>query len=250
MSTPPTRPIAIMAAMPEELAAVMEDLVLAEVVRVAGRPFHVGTLHGQPVVVVISRIGKVAAATTATLLIERFAARAIVFVGLAGAIAPSVAVGDVVIAARATQHDLDVRPLFPRFEVPGHGVDAFEPPRAWLRHAEAAVARALTRVAAELGVPVARAHVGLLASGDQFMASAAAVAALRDALPDALAVEMEGAALGQVAVEAGIPWLALRTISDTADHGAGDDFPRFLATTVGPYARALVAEVLRDPPSA
>lgn len=245
-----------MAAMAEELAAVMDDLQLARVETIAGRPFHVGTLHGVDVVLVTSRIGKVAAATTATLLLERFAARALVFVGVAGGAAEHVRIGDVVLAERVTQHDLDARPIFPRFELPGHGVAALSPPRRWLAHGEAAVARALAQipaalgdVAASLGVATPRLHRGLLASGDQFLAEASTTRALVEALPGLLAVEMEGAAVAQVAFEHGAPWLVVRTISDGADHGSAAAFPIFLERAVGPYARALVRELLRDLPA-
>jgi adenosylhomocysteine nucleosidase len=245
-----------MAAMAEELAAVIGDLRDVRVETVAGRPFHVGTLHGVDVVLVTSRIGKVAAATTATLLLERFAARAVIFVGVAGGAAAHVQVGDVVLAERVTQHDLDVRPIFPRFELPGHGVSALSPPRRWLTHGEAAVTRALAEIPRALGETTAalalappRLHRGLLASGDQFLAEASATRALVDALPGLLAVEMEGAAVAQVAFEHGAPWLVVRTISDSADHGSAAAFPIFLERAVGPYARVLVRELLRDLPA-
>ena len=83
----------------------------------------------------------------------------------------------------------------------------------------------------------------MIASGDQFLASPAAVAALRAALPDALAVEMEGAAVAQVCHEHDVPVAVARVVSDRADHAAGIDFARFVAAACGPYARALVDAV-------
>lgn len=66
----------------------------------------------------MSRIGKVAATTTATTLIEAFNAERIVFTGVAGALGADVRVGDVVVASHFVQHDMDASPLFPRFEIP------------------------------------------------------------------------------------------------------------------------------------
>ncbi|MBA3819481.1 MAG: 5'-methylthioadenosine/adenosylhomocysteine nucleosidase, partial [Deltaproteobacteria bacterium] len=108
--------------MPEELEAVIAVTHAAAVVELGGRHYHRGTCAGEPVVCVVSRIGKVAAATTAAILLERFAPRAIVMTGLAGGVDPRLAIGDVVIADRLIQHDLDVRPLFPRHEVPYLGI--------------------------------------------------------------------------------------------------------------------------------
>src|SRR5687767_5781975 len=124
------RPIGVMAAMPEELDAVLGDLAVATVEEVGGRRFHRGILHGREAVLVVSRCGKVAAAGTATLLLERFGVEAIVFTGLAGGAAPGLRIGDIVVADRLIQHDLDARPLFPRYEVPLLGVSEFGADRA------------------------------------------------------------------------------------------------------------------------
>ena len=112
------RRIALISAMQEELAAVLARMPDEQKVDVAGREFWVGHWHGHDVVAVLSRIGKVAAATTATTLIERFGVTHMVFTGVAGGLAPHVNVGDVVVARDFMQHDMDASPLFPRHEVP------------------------------------------------------------------------------------------------------------------------------------
>jgi 5'-methylthioadenosine/S-adenosylhomocysteine nucleosidase len=88
------RPIAIMAAMQEEMVGLTIALQGARTIHNGSRQFTTGTRHGQAVVLVLSRIGKVAAATTATALIERFNVSAIVFTGVAGGLASGVNVGD------------------------------------------------------------------------------------------------------------------------------------------------------------
>ena len=80
----------------------------------------VNSLYGQPVVLALSGIGKVAAATTAAALIERFGVARIVFTGVAGGVGEGVRVGDVVVAHDYVQHDMDVSPLFERWQVPGY----------------------------------------------------------------------------------------------------------------------------------
>lgn len=95
-----------------------------------------------------------------------------------------------------------------------------------------------------LGIEAPSAHTGLVASGDQFIATRDASDRLRADLPDLLAVEMEGAALAQVCTTAGVPFALARTISDRADDDAHLDFPRFLETVAAPYARDLVLGLL------
>ena len=96
----PTSPpaTAILSALAEEQHGLIELLQQPRQVLHAGREFWLGDLHGQPVVLAVSKIGKVAAAATATALIERFAVRQIVFTGVAGGMAEGVNVGDVVVA--------------------------------------------------------------------------------------------------------------------------------------------------------
>ncbi len=242
--------------MHEELKALLALMPDAQCVRVAGRDFRVGHLRGQPVVAVLSRIGKVAAAVTATLLLERFGVRAIVFSGVAGGLAPEVKVGDVVVATELLQHDMDASPLFPKYEVPLMGISRFE--------ADAAIGDALAAVAEEtlrdpvalvgqgavdeFGLRAPTVHRGLLVSGDRFVATAAESEALRRALPDALAVEMEGAAVAQVCHDHGVPFAAMRTISDRADDEAHGDFARFVAEVASRYSLALVGAWLAARP--
>ena len=108
---------AILSALAEEQHGLIELLHEPHKARHAGRDFWHGALHGQPVVLAVSGIGKVAAATTTAALIERFGVQRIVFTGVAGGLAEGVQVGDVVVATAFVQHDLDVSPIFPRYQV-------------------------------------------------------------------------------------------------------------------------------------
>ncbi|MBN3821252.1 5'-methylthioadenosine/adenosylhomocysteine nucleosidase, partial [Paraburkholderia sp. Se-20369] len=85
---------------------------------------------------------------------------------------------------------------------------------------------------------------GLVISGDRFVSSEREVVALRDALPDALAVEMEGAAIAQVCVEHGVPFALVRTISDTADDHATQSFSHFLAEIASAYSTGILKRFL------
>ncbi len=235
---------AILSALAEEQQGLIEHLHQPRRVERAGRNFWQGELHGQPVVLALSRIGKVAAATTATTLIEAFGVRRLVFTGVAGGIGPGVQVGDVVVASEFVQHDMDASPLFPRYQIPLYGRERFA--------SDAALADALlaaTRAGLSwLGLQ-ATVHHGLIASGDRFVSAAQEAQQLHAALSAAghapLAVEMEGAAVAQVCHDYGIPFAAMRTISDRADDSAHVDFPRFVSEVASRYALAILDHFMR-----
>ncbi len=226
---------AIVSAMREELAAVLALMPDEKKQLSAGREFFVGHLHGRDVVAVLSRIGKVAAATTASVLIQQFGVNRIVFTGVAGGLAPGVQVGDVVVADEFLQHDLDASPIFPRYEVPLYGVSRFATDAALTARLATAVQRAL---------PGVKVHRGLVVSGDRFVSTTGESRTLQAALPDALAVEMEGAAIAQVCHDFGIPFAAVRTISDRADDAAHGDFLQFIEEVASRHSAAIVEALL------
>ncbi|MEO8154269.1 MAG: 5'-methylthioadenosine/adenosylhomocysteine nucleosidase [Rhizobacter sp.] len=240
--TSTARKVAIVGAMHDELRALLAHMPDEAPVMRAGREFWIGHLEGREVVVVLSRIGKVAAATTASVLLTEFDVDRIVFTGTAGGLGDGVQVGDVVVADALLQHDMDASPLFPRHEVPLYGLDRFA--------ADVAMSNALASAAhaalGALGAGEARVHRGLLISGDRFVSERSENNALRARLPDALAVEMEGAALAQVCHDFGVPFAVVRTVSDRADDTAHVDFNRFVAEVASHYTLAIVQHYLRS----
>ena len=244
---------AIVAALHDELAGVLALMPDEHRQVIGGREFWLGHLHGQDVVAVLSGIGKVAAATTATLLIERFGVQRIVFTGVAGGLGAQVRVGDVVLARHFLQHDMDASPIFPRHEVPGYGRARFAADEALADALELACDRMLqalpdrlpTATVQTFGLNSPRLHQGLLLSGDRFVSTTAESQALQRELPEALAVEMEGAAFAQVCHDFGVPLAVVRTISDRADDAAHVDFPRFLREVASRYSAAVI-ETLFD----
>lgn len=245
--------LALVSALPEELQAVLDLLPDEQRVIVGRRVFWQGHLHGQTVVAVLSGIGKVAAANTATLLAGRFGVSAIVMTGVAGGLGPGVKVGDVVVARELLQHDMDASPIFPRHEVPGYGRSRFATDTALTERLARACEATLRDPRATLGdaavsafgLQAPRTHQGLLVSGDRFVSRSSESDALRAELPDALAVDMESAAVAQVCADFGLPFAVVRTISDRADDAAHVDFPRFLTQVASRYSAAIVAELLR-----
>jgi len=245
---------AILSALPEEQAGLLAQLESARRHTVASRDFWLGQLQGKPVVLALSRIGKVSASLTASVLIGHLGVRRIVFTGVAGGLAPGVRVGDVVVAQDFIQHDLDASPLFPRYEVPLYGRARFACEPALTSLLSTAARQALgPDSTASMELPAgARVHSGLIASGDRFVSSAeesrTLQSALRSAGHEALAVEMEGAAVAQVCADYGVPFAAMRTISDRADDTAHIDFPRFVNKVASRYALAIIKQLMQSLP--
>ena len=251
------RRLAIVSAMDEELRGLLASLPDARRERRADRDFWLGTLAGREVVLVRSRIGKVAAATTTAVLLERFDVESILFTGVAGGLGDGVRIGDIVVGEALLQHDMDASPIFPRWQVPLYGTDRFHVDAALSARLQAVCASVLEAVQTDRCAQLSRAqlhasgvactprvHRGLVLSGDRFVSSAAEAAALRRDHPAALAVEMEGAALAQVCRDFGVPCAVMRTVSDRADDSAHVDFNRFIADVASCYTHAVTCALL------
>ena len=208
--------ILLLSAMPEEIAALRAGLSNFELESGAGREFVIGSLGIQPVVLAFSRWGKVAAATTAAHALSRYPIQAVVFTGIAGALKADLEIGDLVLADRLFQHDLDARPFFAPTEVPLLGISALPACTTLSGRLEAAY-RHWAAGERQAGRNAPALHRGAIATGDQVIGDAAARDRVRQVTPEALCVEMEGAAVAQVCHEFGLPYACLRMISDHAD---------------------------------
>lgn len=239
--------LGIMGAMREEVGALLAHVRSGRTDERAGRAFVRGELFGRPVVVVFSRWGKVAAASTATELIVGHRVDRLVFSGIAGGLDPSVRIGDVVVARDLAFHDLDASPFFPPGEIPLLGTRTLRADELLSEGLLAAAADFLRhdlRAAADaeghgfydrLSLSAARAVRADIASGDQVILGAGARDRVRLRVPTGACVEMEGAAVAQVCHEHGVPFAVVRTISDAADEHLTRDVLPFFAGLAGAY---------------
>ncbi|MCF6207557.1 MAG: 5'-methylthioadenosine/adenosylhomocysteine nucleosidase [Sulfurovum sp.] len=226
--------IAIMGAMPEEIEPLIEKLDDVTTTLYAENKYYEGSYKGQPVVVAYSKIGKVFAALTATLLIEKFKCDMLLFSGVAGAISDDLKIGDLIIAEGLCQHDLDIT--------------AFGHPHGYVP--EGAVCVAADRPLREVAKKVAAAKnitlkEGVIATGDQFVADAERKAWIGKTF-NADALEMEGASVAVICDALNIPFFVLRAISDSADMDANFDFDAFLessAKTSADFILSMVEEI-------
>jgi adenosylhomocysteine nucleosidase len=248
MTQRPVR-LGLISALHQEQTGLFEAMHGVQSQQRAMRDYAQGSLWGMDCVCVLSRLGKVAAAATVATLIERFDVTHIVFTGVAGSADPRVKVGDVVVADALVQHDMNATPLFPRFEVPLTGQTHFASERGLTERLIGAANGFFTHDLEQAIAPIDRknfrlhrpsVHRGLIGSADEFINSASRIAELKTALPDLLAVEMEGAAVAQVCFEFGIPYAVIRTISDAANEDAPLDFMQFIERVAARYAFGIV----------
>ena len=253
--------VAILAAMPQEMRDLRDDLVVDPSAALAADPargsreFLAGRLWGVPVVLAWTRWGKVAAAVTATHVLATYAPDAVIFTGVAGSLDPAVGIGDVVVADSLVQHDMDATPLFARHEIPLLGASELAADATihagLLRAAEQFIGEDLSgsvpsTARSAFGIRDPRVHAGQIATGDRFVNDAAAGADIRLRLPRALCVEMEGAAVAQVCHEHAVPCGVVRVISDRADDHAGTDFASFLQHVASAYTHGILRRYLAD----
>ncbi|MDD2285451.1 MAG: 5'-methylthioadenosine/adenosylhomocysteine nucleosidase [Paludibacter sp.] len=243
--------LGIIGAMPEELDLIIASVKNKEIIEHGSRIFYKGLLFGQEVVVVFSRWGKVAAATTATSLIIEFQVDRIVFTGVAGGISPDVQIGDIVIAQRLFQHDMDARPLMRRFEIPLTGKTSFEINLQDQKIMAEAVHKFLKeekefrKILAEQNIKTPKLIVGDIASGDLFISSPSMKDALIKNLPSVVCAEMEGAAVAQVCDDFSVPLAVVRVISDTADEKEAETYVGFINQHAGKYSLSILKEYIK-----
>jgi adenosylhomocysteine nucleosidase len=234
----------LLSAMPEEIEALRPSLQDARHLDGTGtaRAAWQGRLGGHAVTLAFARWGKVAAAATAAHLITRLRPTQVLFTGIAGALQPHLQVGDLVVARDLYQHDLDASPFYGPTVVPLLGRAAL-PTDAALSAALFAAAQdwaGAADAASDADRP-RRIHRGDIATGDQVIGSAAAREAVRRRVPQALCVEMEGAAVAQVCHEFGLPFACLRLISDHADERIAPADVYALARRSGRVTAAILA---------
>lgn len=212
----PEENVGIISAMENEVALLLQEAQIDHVDTIGGVDFHVGTLHGVPVVIMRSGIGKVMAASAATAMLNNYPISRVIFTGIAGGVGDETRVLDQVIATRLVQHDYGT--ITNDGFVWSSGVTGEEMGEKDFYTCDPE----LVELAYEAAVQVlGEEHVfkGIVATGDQFVASEEYVRILQDAF-DAIACEMEGASIAAVCTQYGVPFVVIRAMSDKADGNA------------------------------
>jgi len=211
--------IAIMGAMPEEISPILEKLGAYTTTEYADNKYYEANYKGVELVIAYSKIGKVFSTLTATTMIQHFGAQRLLFSGVAGAISDTLKVGDLVVATKLSQHDLDITAF-------GHPF-GFVPEGAVYVEADKKMIEMSKEVARSMGKTV---QEGIIATGDQFVANEERKNWIGNTF-NAAALEMEGASVAVVCNALNIPFFILRAISDAADMDASFSFDEFLETS-------------------
>lgn len=208
---------AIIGAIDREIEAFCSAMQISETQYWCGATIQMGKITGIDTIVTTCGVGKVAAAMATQHFIDTYRPDAFIFSGLAGALNPAYEIGDILIARDCVQHDLDASEMgFPRGTVPYTDYRFFETDKILCQYA----------LSAQVSHTI---HVGRIVTGDQFV-SKRELAHMKYLTHELAgdAVEMEGAAVGQVCTVNKVPFLIIRTISDRANQDAFIDFTRFL----------------------
>lgn len=222
------RLIGVMGAMDVELEMIHQDMLIEQVDTIAQRIFTVGTLYDIPCITVRAGIGKVNAAMTSEMLIREYGVDAIVFTGVAGGIDPDLHIGDIVISERVVHHDLgEIQPdSFVVWDTIGYIADS-----ALVEFTMQAVMKTIFKpIPPEMREGrnlLPRVKLGIVATGDQFIASETKRQWIEQSL-HAACVEMEGAAVAQVCTVHDVPFVIIRSLSDLANEEADIDFESFV----------------------
>jgi len=210
--------VAIIGAMEEEVTLLRDKIGSSEQEVIAGCEYTSGEMEGVEVVLLRSGIGKVNAALSTAVLLEKYKPDYVINTGSAGGFNPELNVGDVVISTEVRHHDVDVTVFGYEYgQVP-------QLPAAFLANDK------LVQIAESCAQEITDIQVvrGLIATGDSFMNDPKRVDYIRDKFKDLQAVEMEAAAIAQVSYQFGVPFVVIRSLSDIAGKESDVSFEQFL----------------------
>jgi adenosylhomocysteine nucleosidase len=244
-------PVCVLGAFEEEISLLEEKLEEKEVNDLAGLRVLKGRISGKEVVIAFTGIGKVNAAMTTTLMLEYFEPSAVIFTGIAGAINPRLNPADLVISERCAHHDLNYV-----YDDTLISYQASNPVNKETNpvffYADSSLLELCRELSEEIQFnPVIlptdtlypRIVFGTIVTGDSFIASGKKNRELMRRF-EADAVEMEGAAVAQICYQRGIPFIIIRSISDSADEDAGTDIETFYRTSAR-NANLMVLDLLQ-----
>lgn len=209
--------IGIIGAMEQEVTLLASMITNPQETQIAGIRFIQGSLENQSVVLLRSGVGKVQAAMATTLLHEHFKPTTVINIGSAGGLISGMEIGDIIISDEAAHHDVDLTPIgLAPATLPGL-------PQTF--PSDPALIALVKDVLTELKI---NSQIGLIATGDAFIADQVRVETIKNTFPNVKAVEMEAAAIAQVCYLYQTPFIVIRALSDLPDKEMPMSFVEYL----------------------
>jgi adenosylhomocysteine nucleosidase len=224
--------IGIIVAMEEELESILDIMDNIEEKEIYGLTFKTGQIEKNKIIVVKCGVGKVNAARVTQILIDTFNVKCVINVGAAGALNPFLNIGDIVIGEKLIQHDFDIT--------------AFDHDKGYITgvgdyiYSDIELIEKFKKAANNLKEKDYKIKTGIIATGDIFCTDIEMKNKIYSKF-DADCVEMEGAAIAQVCYLDNIPFIVIRSISDSPNGNNEIDFDKFVE-----LASKRCANILRE----
>lgn len=228
--------IGIIGAMEEEVAAIKEYMNIIDTKTILDCTFYQGTIENKEIVLLQGGVGKVNAAICTTLLLTNYKIDFVINIGSAGGLCLNQEVGDIVISDEVCQYDFDITAFANRVlgEVPGL------PPKI---KADQELIDKAKKVLENLKF---NCEVGLIVSGDKFVADRNTVDYIKNNFKEAKCCEMEAAAIGQTCYKFNTKFIITRSLSDVFNKGdSAVQFDEYLNKAAKASALMCVA-LIRD----
>ncbi len=149
----------------------------------------------------------------------------LIFTGVAGGAKDFLSQWDLVVGNFLIQHDMDASPLYQKYQIPSTRDIYMRPDKKLFDWTLNSMRKFIK---SEKNIKFKNVFQGVIASGDKFINDEYILNSLKNNISDLHAIEMEGAAFAQVAIQEKIKWIVLRTISDNAKSEANQTFEKFI----------------------
>ncbi len=203
--------IGIIGAMDAEIKELKASIKELKTEKVSSIEFYIGKINNKDVVLAKCGIGKVFAAICAEAMILHYHPKKIIHIGIAGALSSELGIKDLAIAESVVQYDVDQT--------------AFDMPLGFIQGPDIVNIPCDKKIVEQIEASAKKLNInyktGVIASGDKFISDNTDKEKIIKSF-GAIAVDMEGAATGQVCYINGVDFCVIRAMSDGSDDDAVD----------------------------
>lgn len=208
--------IALIGAMPEEVAIIKSEIKNLRIETKAHAEFYLGTYCDKEIVLMLSKPGKVNAAIATTLLLSHYKIDYVINIGTCGSLDNQLEIGDMIVGTKVIYFDVDATHF-------GYQLGQVPQMPAYYQ-----TTPALLEKAAAIRLDNNAIRVGAIGTSDSFISDKTRKAEILKHFPDLLVVEMEAAAIAQTCYNFDVPFIICRSVSDKAEEGSRLTFDEFL----------------------